>query len=346
MKQYQKDLSNLQWTEQGKINLENRIKANATKQQKTPLSFAKIGLTAVAVSVVSVSVYATLPISSLTNLFLPLFSNAHSIETSHHEIFQQIAQPIGISDEIGNFKMTTEALVGSGTQLILVHSLSTIDGSPLSLPDGVAIDDLTFQSQWGTSVKGFACTRFLSKEDFNTSDNSIQFIEELIFSDGIPYGELATTIFPDIYYWSAEQVATLWIEGGFKTTYLLQYENNSQTIELNMTYQQNDFHYTIHSITISPIGISIDYIVDGILPNITDKAFSSISSQMLLSDSILTIYKKDGSSLMFPFVDASARLQDDLEADLTNITKTFQLNELTPLDTIDFMMIDDIPIYL
>lgn len=345
MKQYQKDLSSLQWTEQGKINLANRIKANAT-QQKTPLSFAKIGLTAVAVSVVSVSVYATLPIPSLTNIFLPLFSNTHSIETSHHELFQQIAQPIGVSDAIGNFKMTTEALVGSGTQLILVHSLATVDGAPLTLPDGVSVEDLTFLTQWGTSVKSFACTRFLSIENFNPLDNSIQFIEELIFSDGIPYGELATTIFPDIYYWSAEQKASLWIKGDFETTYLLQYEDNSQLIELNIDYEQNNFHYFINSITISPIGISLNYIVDGILPDITDKSFASIGSEMLLSDSILTIHKKDGSILTVPFVDASARLQDELEQDSTNITKTFQLDELTPLDTIDFILIDDIPICL
>ncbi len=301
IRQYNNEMNNIKWTEDGKQNLLNRVQETASSghTKKHGRTFARVAVIAAVVSVITVTGYATGIVPSASEVFGPIFGTS----VAQTEIIDKIGMPIGASDTDKGITITADAIIGDSSSAIVVYSISNEDGTLLALPEGV--EHIFFNSGWGTQIpiallgtndfKGFRGS--MHTEDINPDDNTIQIIETLSTSGDMPIGGNVTATFENICYLAEDGEIISIVDGEWKINYKLDYEDSGITIPVNTDFTRDELTFTVNEVTISPVSILANYAVNAV-PNLNYGAVDDTSVEISTSSTNNTDNTEESSGAL------------------------------------------------
>lgn len=191
------------------------------------------------------------------------FANVFGGGTAETEIVNRIGRPIGASTTDGGLTITADAVIGDRTSVCVVYTITRDDGEifdiqgnefgylPLMFEDGDLDTGILGGSHGGSYFT-----------DPVPGDNSIQYVQQR--SCDVPVvGNSAKAQLRNLWLIGEDGKPTTLAEGKWKLNFELNYEDSSMILDGNgKTFRQHDMTYTVDSIQISPVGISVSYTVD------------------------------------------------------------------------------------
>ncbi|WMI80029.1 DUF4179 domain-containing protein [Anaerotignum sp. MB30-C6] len=345
MKQYKNEMDNLHWTQAGKENLINRVKANAQQEpRKGHFSIGKYVVIAAAVCLFSVTAYATGILQSASDVFAPILGGT-PVQT---EIIEKIGHPVGASDTSDGITITADAIIADSNHACIVYSIANADGSPFALPEGVLPEDVFFAGGKGGTelpfnIGGLNGSSWIA--DTDNTDGTLQYIEMLSTEKPLPAGKKVTAEFSRLSYFDTDGKAVVLSEGDWKIRYELNFEDVGVKIPVEKEFVRDGLTFTVHEISLSPIALQANYTVDAI-PEWSNEESGQLPEQdqkehFRFMDTIeLFITKTDGTIIDLTNSGGGLSVEDGV----TMGYKGTVLEEIVPLNEIVSITVGDVVI--
>ncbi|MFR9542928.1 DUF4179 domain-containing protein [Bengtsoniella intestinalis] len=339
MSKYNDEISKIHFSDEGKINLMKNVKENANKNKVIKFSkLSKVSVIAASLALVSVTAFATGILPPVTEILSPIFGGS----VGQTEIIEQIGRPIGASDTDKGVTITAEAIIGDKNNVCVVFKVAQEDGSPLELPDFVNYEDLVV-SGTGVIFTQLGGTHGNSRFELG-EDGHYRVIQYISSDDDMPFGENVTASFEDLGYWGDDNKIHTLVDGTWKMKFELNYEDTSITIDVGESFVKEDVAFTVNSLTISPVGLLVDYTFDK-TPTLSTESGQSTDLQKeeyaLYNELGIVLTMQDGTKLEF-----SSGGGGSVQDGYTLAHKSGTFDEIIPLEEIDSITVGDIVVFL
>ena len=194
----------------------------------------------------AVPAYSELTNGYVSNLLAPLYGCAQT------ELVDRIGKPVGASVTVGDYRLTADAVIGDRFHYAVVYTLRRTDGG--ALPEG-----LGFQG-YDTSMRGSggACYQHILSED----SSELKIVQQVTQSKKMPLNRIVEVTFSDLCRYDGNTTTAI-AEGDWNLKFCLRYEDTSVNIPVRNLKVTNaeGISYTIHKMTLSPVGIHLDMTV-------------------------------------------------------------------------------------
>ncbi len=288
MKRYKEELDKIQFTELDKLDLINHVKANKnTKIYRKPhLSFAKVAVIIVAISLLTITAYSTGITDSVREIFAPILGT----NLTQTEIIDDIGHPVDASATVNGITVSAQAVAGDKNNVYIVYSVKTENGEAFNLPEGISMNNLHFVNSHGITenlyfnsiefsdiLNGYFITDathfilnqyfegigsssgFTKTQPIDGVDNEFQIIEEVTI-DGSLLNRLVKATFTDLgYYDRSTQKSVILFEGTWEFEFRLTYNNTSTVYRIDKDFTLTENPYGITDFSISPLGYRLNY---------------------------------------------------------------------------------------
>ncbi|MFI3249460.1 MAG: DUF4179 domain-containing protein [Eubacteriales bacterium] len=337
MKQYEIEMEQVRFTEEGKENMRKRIKEN-TNNSKKSFPMGKYMGVAACLCILVGTAYATGILQPVSEIFAPIFGGS----VAQTEIIDQIGRPLNASDTDKGITITAEAIIGDKNNVCVVFKVAQKDGTPLELPDSMTHEDLVL-SGTGVMFSQLGGTHGNSRFDLG-EDGHYRMIQTLSSDDDMPFGTNVTASFEELGFWGDDNKIHTLSDGKWKMKFELNYEDTSVNIDVGESFLREDVTFTVDSIRISPVGLLVNYTFD------TTPTLSSESGQ--------TTEQQREEYALFKELDIIVTLQDGTEVDFssggggsvqdgyTQAHKSGTFDEIIPLEDIFSVTVGDVVVIL
>ena len=263
---YKKEMSQLRFTEEQKKALAEAAASAAGKTAKRRRPVFRTALIAAAVAavlVVGAGAAGVLP--SPAEIFAPLFGGS----VAQTEVIDKIGHPIGAGDSDSGVTVTADAVMGDAYNVAMVYTFSRDDGQPF-LPEGLEARALMVDSTSGLHRMNGGAQGIAYFFDADPEDNAVQYIECLSAVLPLDGGDTeqiaqgsASADFRNVEYWNqeTEQYETLY-GGHWRFRFEVGYEDTSIQLAREETFSQDGIDFTLHTISLSPLGLFVGYTAD------------------------------------------------------------------------------------
>lgn len=296
---YRREMDRLHFTAEQKARLAARISNAAEKEPPAARRPIRRVLAAAAAVAVVFAVGGGAAAAGLVgDFFAPVFG------TSRTEVVNQIGRPIGAGATDHGITITADAIIGDKYNACIVYTIKRGDGSPLGLPAGVSASELSFE-QGGFSLHGGASSHGASWfTESKSNGNAAQYVEQ-ISVDGLLNPGRARVDFHNLQYFDQEsgKMVTL-CDGDWTFGFDVSYEDSSVALSSGKTFAQNGISFTITGVSVSPVGLHLEYEADGEADLTGDSSGDGRESPRMtrttgsyLRDISVILTKKDGSKL-------------------------------------------------
>lgn len=295
-REYNDKMSELRFTDEQKREMTDRLMTAQSKGRVCrPLPrLAAVGVAAALVLSIGAGaavVYNKLASESFAGVF----------GTAHTEIVDKIGRPVGASATDNGVTVTADAIIGDKYSYAITYTITKDDGTTFDLqgneygylPVRFEKQDTDIRYQGGMHGSSF----FI---DENPSDNEIQFVEMRTADKALKAGT-AKASFENLYFDSGEE-SYLLAEGKWNFRFDFDFEDTSVGLPAGQILDLNDMSATVDEVTLSPIGIQVNYTVDSAVewedaPSGRESAYNSAQSKRYFEDVKIVLTKTDGSML-------------------------------------------------
>ena len=263
---YRKAVNDLSFTEEQKAEMTRKLVEAAgqgTTSEEHKRHIRPMGRVAILAACLAGALAITTGATGVLKNAGDAFANVFGGGAAETEIVNRIGRPVGASVTDGGLTITADAVIGDRTSVCVVYTITRDDGEifdiqgneygylPLMFEDG----DLDTGILGGSH--GSDC--FM---DPVPGDNSIQYVQQR--SSDVPVvGHSAKVQLRNLWMIGEDGRPTTLAEGKWKLNFDLNYEDSSIVLDGNgETFRQHDMTYTVDSIQLSPVGISVSYTVD------------------------------------------------------------------------------------
>lgn len=255
---YKQSMDALRFTPEQKARLAAEA-AEAVSRKTARRAHRPLGRMAVLAAVMAVVLMAGASAAGVlpapVDVFAPLFGGS----VAQTEVIDKIGHPIGASDTDNGITITADAIMGDEYNAVVVYTLTRDDGERF-LPEGT--NDLVIGGFGGGSWTRGGTHGSAWFVDEDPEDNYIQYVETISSDVSLTRGT-ARVEFEDLRYWhdGAAQEEILY-PGKWKLRFEVDYEDCSVHLGGGETFSQDGLNFTIDSITVSPLAVTVNYTVD------------------------------------------------------------------------------------
>ena len=184
------------------------------------------------------------------------------------EIINKIGRPIGASAKSNGLTVTADAIVGDKYSVCVVYTLTADDPGLWENLSGqnetgylslmFERDDMDLGLMGGSNGSSY----FI---DQVPGDNEIQYVQQITQDRPLKSGAAAKVEFRNlkgIRTGTEQDTCDVLVEGNWQLKFDLNFEDASVTLPAGDTFRQYDMNYTIDELTVSPLGIVVNYTVD------------------------------------------------------------------------------------
>ena len=177
----------------------------------------------------------------------------------------RMSSAVGVSATADGYTITVDGVLGDAFNCLVHYTLSTQDGTPLSVPGWVPAEE-------GSEEEVYLGYYFqdanggLELYDEDPNDGTVQFVERIDLYEEHPQ-ETITRTFQNLYfgnYWEDE--SNVIAQGPWELTFPLTYENTSLTLDAGQMLQLKEHGIVLDEVTLSPLSVtaksSFDTVVD------------------------------------------------------------------------------------
>lgn len=332
--EYKEALDALRFTEAQKAEIARRAAAAAgagpVRKARRPLTRVAVLAAAIAlVSAVGASAAGVLP--APVDVFAPLFSGA----VAQTEVIDKIGHPIGASDTDHGITVSADAIMGDAYNAVIVYTLTREDGERF-LPEGVTANQLMVGGFGGGSWAQGGAHGSAWFVDEDPADDRIQYVEAISSDVSLTQGTAAAE-FQDIRFRDPEtERDELLYEGTWRFRFTVDYEDCAVHLEGGDTFSQDGLHFTIDSVSVSPLAVKVDYTADSevVWSNAgsgRQSAADSVSFQRYLGHVEILLTKTDGTVLDLTGSGGSIAPGDGVSV----CSKGEVLEEIVPLEELE-----------
>ena len=340
---YKKALDELRFSEEAKEKmLENLSKSNAHTPRWHARRAAVLTVAAMLALCLGVGVgAATGALKTAAQAFAGVFGGG-AAET---ELLDRMGKPVDAAASAGGITLTADAIIGDQYNYGVVYSLTKDDGTAFALtPNELGYLPLYFEAQTtdvGTRGSRSGGSYFF---DADPADSAIQYVE-LMSVDEKPHGT-ATADFQNLMYSDGADSRML-AEGSWSLKFEIDYPDSGVSLSAGQSFPLNGMTATLNAVTISPLGLRIDYTVDA-ESHLADEESGRESEAMTAEIDKFTkfpivLHKADGTTL---------ELQDRLGSGMrpqngkTICNRGGVFDTLLPLEDITSLTIGDVELPL
>ena len=247
-------------------------------------------------------------------------------------------------------------MLGDEFNCLVHYTLSTQDGTPLTVPGWVPAEE---DSEDAVSLMGseeevylgyyFQDTNGgLELYDEDPNDGTVQFVEQIDLYEEHPQ-ETITRTFQNLYfgnYWEDE--GNVIAQGPWELTFPLTYENTSITLDAGQMLQLKEHGIVLDEVTLSPLSVtaksSFDTVVDWDADVQSDPFadYEDMPDGMAAMNVPITVTLKDGSTV--ETVGNSSSIGD--KDGKTVCSNNVRFREIIPLEDIASITVDTVTIPL
>lgn len=298
-KEYNEALSGLRFSAEARAdmvqNLLDAAEQPVKRRARRPLPrLAAAGIAAALV--LSIGAGATVVYNKLASeSFSGVFGTAHT------EIVDKIGRPIGASATSGGVTVTADAIIGDKYSYAVVYTISRDDGTAFDLtaneygylPLHFEQSDLSVGHLGGMHGSSF----FIDEQP---GDNAIQFVE-MRTADQPLKAATAKAKLENLRFNDGNDDYLL-LEGKWNLKFDFAFEDASLDLPAGQTLELNGMDAVINEITLSPIGLQVDYTVDSEIewsnaPSGREDPHDSAQSRRYFEDLEILLTRTDGTVL-------------------------------------------------
>ena len=230
------------------------------------------------------------------------------------EIVKKVGRPVGASATSNGVTITADAIVGDASNIKVLYTIAREDGKPFDIPAGAKTEDgllMVGFSSPGTDIEGASGMGGGSYfYDADPTDNKIQYVEEWsVDASGSLIGKTMHVDVRDLMVYSGTYesdvdaaVDQVLAKGEWKLDFKIDYKDSSRPLGEGIELDQNGMKATVKRASISPVGFTIEYVVDGAIDDskigsdgmMTDEANAELE-KFFDQDYVVTM--KDGSQI-------------------------------------------------
>lgn len=269
----------------GEINTEYIEDSNSKPHFLQTSKFHAMVAMFLVVLMLSIPAHAEMVNGYVSNLLAPLYNGSQTA------VIDKIGVPLDSTVTVGDYTLSADAVIGDKYNIATVYSLSRTDGMPL--PEGICFDSHENSLRSGS---GAGALDYHLNEDYTV----LYVVETWTSAKSLFLDRMANITFTDLMLFDNEAHEYHLLESGeWKLKYTVRYEDSSLSIPGgDIVFADNrGKEYTVHQITLSPIGIHIEMTAPNPYANYRDGvfAFGDVSLSIEFGDGTL----KEISNLSF-----------------------------------------------
>lgn len=249
MQQYKKSMENIQYSQQGKTNLYDKVINNvSTVEVKSKFNIKKFIIVTCIISVFTVTFASADGFKSLAQIFAPILGGEPTQAINITEFGTIIGEEV-INNGI---KITADATVSDGYNTYVVYSISKEDGSSFNIenPGSIHFND-------SDSVIEPSTVLHRTHLDLDPYDNTVQIVDRFSVKPDVEKIYIEST-FQDLIYYDMDLNSYVGIaEGVWELSFEITASANSKDISINQLITQGENKFTIENIIISPLGVQV-----------------------------------------------------------------------------------------
>lgn len=254
---------------------------------------------------------------------------------AYTEVVQNIGFPVNASAVSNGIRITLESVVADDVDMKVIFHLEREDGLPLELPEGATLEQLQTESTTmyykGGGVQllgsGVSGGNFI---DFDPTDGTLQYVQELTFSHGVPFGKLVPVHIGNIGYYenSGEKnekfipvfIGQWFMELAVPVKRALVTPDSSRTIQSGESFPLEGETVTISEVTISALGVQVALVVptNAWATDVDDILLNEKEYDTLLEETFEMLYEAERLYKMSPTEERLAEF-DRLQALVTEM---------------------------
>ena len=232
-----------------------------------------------------------------------LVADAFGGAPAETEVVDKVGRPIGATDSCNGVTVSADAIIGDARNYMIVYSISKDDGTAFEgiepLENGVI--PLMFEGGGATDISGVTSSHGSMRfYDADPSDNTIQMVETMTTGGEKIIGKTARAAFGSLVTVGDGARGEVIAEGEWNIRFEINYEDASVSLPADGSFELNGRNATVEMLSVSPIAISLDYVVDGSVSwqdqesgEMSEENFSTLNSFLDLGTMLVTL--QDGS---------------------------------------------------
>ena len=283
---------------------------------------------------------------SLPDAVADLF-DGHVADT---EIVEKVGRPVGASATSNGVTVTADAIAGDASNIKILYTISRDDGEPFDIPEDAKMTNglltLSFDAPGSiiNDTHGMGGGSYFY--DADPTDNRIQYVEEWsVDADGSLIGKTVHADFRDLKAYATDEIALA--KGEWKLDFKINYEDASRALAAGTAIDQSGMSATIAQVSISPVGFSVEYLVDDTMDYSTFGSGSSGQMTASEADELDRFYNhdyvitmKDGSQISTSEAGGSA----NVVGDKTEVRQRFFFDSIIDVDQVESVTINGVEI--
>lgn len=269
--EYQRDLDALRYTVEQKALLAQMVSDRAERQREVPVRRHRplrrtALLAAAAAALLTVGAGASGGLKTAAEALSAIFGAA----PAQTEIIDRIGRPVNASDTRNGITITADAIIGDKYNACIVYTISRDDGEPFEydgLRDyGNGSLNLLFE-KWdvdaGRMGGSYGSSWFF---DQTPGDNAVQ-LARIVSAVGAAFNGDVTvrSTFEDLCIRTPDERTIPIAEGKWAITFQANLEDCALTLGNGETFEQGGMTFTIDEISLSPVGITVQYTVNQVV---------------------------------------------------------------------------------
>ena len=299
LSEYRREMKGLCFTPEQKAALAARVRAAAQERSHAARRPMRWVLAAASVAVIFATGYGAVAAGLVGNAFDSVFG------TSQTEVINKIGRPIGAGATDNGITVTADAIIGDKYSACIVYTVRRKDGSPLRLPAGISIQNLSFEDFGGSDLHGgdglHGSVGFLPS---STDKNAAQYVESISANGPLKLGKVNARFHNMQYFDPKSQRTVTFCKGDWNFSFRVKYEDSSVALKAGETFTRDGSTFKITKISVSPVALHMEYEAEGAYGSKEETSSSDGSepdsvkkrSEHYLGLSVL-LTKKDGSVL-------------------------------------------------
>ena len=250
MKDYRTSMDHLSFSPDQKQAMTARLAA-ATRQKAAPPKARRTRrILAVAVAAALVLSLGTAGATGALRPAGAFFAHLLGGSSAQQAAADRMSSAVGVSATADGYTITVDGVMGDEVNCLIRYTLSSQDGTPLTLPgwvDGETYLGYSFQDAHGSQ----------EFYDEDPEDGTIQFVEWISLHEEHPQ-ETVTRTFQNLYFGDdGKDEGNVIAQGPWELTFPLTYENTSLTLDAGQMLQLKEHGIVLDEVTLSPLSVTV-----------------------------------------------------------------------------------------
>jgi len=319
--EYRQELDTLRYTDEQKALLAQLAAHRAERQEKAPVRrrhpVRRVAvLAACAAVLLTVGAGASGGLKTAAEALSALFGGT----PAQTEVVDRIGRPLGASDSADGITISADAIIGDKYNICIIYSIRRDDGEPFVYDglneNGSGSLNLHFD-QWrvDTGRRGgtSGSSRFF---DAVPGDDAVQYVETFSSADATFEGDLTVrSTFGGLNVRTPDGQYVPIAEGKWDMSFQANLEDCALTFGSGETFEQEGLAFTINEVSLSPIGVMVQYSVDSVVQwsdasgRTNDQDRREVERYMENVEILIT--RTDGSTLDFSYAGGGMKRTED-----------------------------------